>query len=382
VAFDAVVIGAGPAGSIAARDLARAGARVALVDGSHPREKPCGGGVTGRALALVDAAPHGGAAIASITFESAGRSASVDLPGHDYLRVFSRETFDASLVDDAVAAGAQWIRARALSVDRQRGRWTIAAGAHTIAAPWLLGADGAAGLVRKRVFRPFARRQLSIAAGSYVEGLDMREIVIAFVDTPRGYLWSFPRPGHLAVGACAQADETSPRDMHAIADAWLDRYAPAAGCARRHYAWPIPSWSGADLDDERAAGDGWMLLGDAAGLVDPITREGIFFALQSGRFAATALLEASPGRAYAARIRAEVHGELRRAARLKAGFFRPRFTRLLIDALEQSGGVRRVMTDLVAGRQPYAGLKRRLLQTLEIGLLLRALATNRVGGAS
>ena len=54
-AFDAVVAGAGPAGSVAARDLARSGARVALVDGSHPREKPCGGGVTGRALELAGA---------------------------------------------------------------------------------------------------------------------------------------------------------------------------------------------------------------------------------------------------------------------------------------------------------------------------------------
>ena len=49
---DVVIIGAGPAGSLAAFRLARAGARVALIDGSHPREKPCGGGVTGRALAL------------------------------------------------------------------------------------------------------------------------------------------------------------------------------------------------------------------------------------------------------------------------------------------------------------------------------------------
>jgi flavin-dependent dehydrogenase len=198
-----------------------------------------------------------------------------------------------------------------------------------------------------------------------------REIAIAFVDHPRGYLWSFPRPGHLAVGTCAQADESSTREMHAITDRWLDRYAPAAGHPRRRYAWPIPSLSAPDLAAEQPAGDGWMLLGDAAGLVDPITREGIFFALRSGILAAEALRSAAPAQTYAERVRAELHDELRRAARLKAGFYRPRFTRLLIEALAESGAVRGVMIDLVAGRQSYAGLKRRLLRTLEIGLMLR-----------
>jgi flavin-dependent dehydrogenase len=262
------------------------------------------------------------------------------------------------------------VAVRAAAVERTSGRWRIRGGHETFEAPWLLGADGAGGIVRKQVFRPFERRQLSIAAGSYVDGIDIREIVIAFVDRPSGYLWSFPRAGHLAVGTCAQADVTTTREMHAITDAWLDRYAPAAGRARRRYAWPIPSLTAADLDRERPSGDGWMLLGDAAGLVDPITREGIFFALRSGQLAAEALRGSAPG-GYAERVRDELHGELRRAARLKAGFYRPRFTRLLIDALDQSRGVREVMIDLIAGRQPYAGLKRRLLGTLEFGLLLR-----------
>ena len=64
---------------------------------------------------------------------------------------------------------------------------------------------------------------------------------------------------------------------------------PHSGRARRRYAWPIPSLRAADVDAEQPAGDGWMLLGDAAGLVDPITREGIYFALRSGLLAAQAL---------------------------------------------------------------------------------------------
>jgi flavin-dependent dehydrogenase len=245
-----------------------------------------------------------------------------------------------------------------------------------LSAPWLLGADGACGIVRKNVARPFSRAQLSIAAGAYVDGSDISEIVIRFVDDPQGYLWSFPRQGHLAVGACAQADVTSAAEMQRVTDVWLDSYAPAAARARRRYAWPIPSLSAADVDAERPSGKGWLLLGDAAGLVDPITREGIFFAVRSGLLAAAALGSSSSARRYDEAVRDELHDELRRAARLKAGFFQRRFTSLLIDALGDSAAIRDVMIDLVAGRQAYRGLKRRLLGTLEFGLALRALRSN------
>jgi geranylgeranyl reductase family protein len=373
--FDVVVAGAGPAGSIAARDLARCGARVALVDGSHPREKPCGGGVTGRALELAEATDGRavgqvitGQIIDAVTFEAGGHSARVRLPRSDYLKVFPRAALDGALLRQAIDAGATHIPSRVTSLSRTAGHWQITAG-QSISTPWLLGADGPAGIVRKQVFRPFERRQLSIAAGSYVDGVDTSEIVIGFIDEPCGYLWSFPRPGHLAVGTCAQANETTSAEMHAVTDAWLDSYPVAAGRTRTRYSWPIPSLDARDLDAERLAGDGWMLLGDAAGLVDPITREGIFFALRSGLLAATALGTPSPERIYSDAVRDQLHDELRRAARLKAGFYRPRFTRLLIDALNQSPAIQNVMLDLVAGRQSYRGLKRRLLGTWEVGLM-------------
>jgi geranylgeranyl diphosphate/geranylgeranyl-bacteriochlorophyllide a reductase len=369
--FDAVVVGAGPAGAVAARDLARSGARVALLDGSHPREKPCGGGVTGRALQLVGATLPGapGQAIDAVTFEAGGRSARVPLPDREALRVFPRAAFDAALLRQAVDAGATHIRSRVHTVTRRSDVWQVAAGDATITAPWLLGADGPTGVVRKQVFRPFERRQLSIAAGSYIDGVDTGEIVIAFTTRPSGYLWSFPRAGHLAVGTCAQAHETTAAEMHAATDRWLDGYAPAKGLARRRYAWPIPSLEARDVDAEQPAGDGWMLLGDAAGLVDPITREGIFFALRSAQFAADALADGGdPAARYEEALRDDIYPELSRAARVKSNFFRGPFTRLLIDALHRSEPVRTIMRDLVAGTQPYRTLRKRLLGTFEVGL--------------
>ena len=377
--YDVAVIGAGPAGATAAHDLARAGARVAIVDGSHPREKSCGGGVTARAIELLDdeAGLLEGCAVRSVTFEADGNRAEVTIPSADALTVFPRAAFDAALLARAVTAGADHVRSRARAIDRSEGCWTVVSKSAALRARWLFGADGPSGIVRKRVFRPFGREQLSIAAGSFVDGVDTTEVVVRFVDHPRGYLWSFPRADHLAVGACAQATETSTEALHGVTDRWLKTYAPAAGRPRRRYAWPIPSLSARDLDREQPAGPSWMLLGDAAGLVDPITREGIFFAMRSGQLAARALAAHDSARAYKTSICDEVHAELRRAAELKAAFFRPRFTRLLIEALNHSVAIRNVMIDLIAGRQNYAGLKRRLLGTLEFGLMMKLIASKR-----
>ena len=118
-----------------------------------------------------------------------------------------------------------------------------------------------------------------------------------------------------------------------------------------------------------------MLLGDAGGMVDPITREGIFFALLSAEHAAACLIDSGgdPAVRYAERLRATIYDELVRGARFKTRFFNPRFTALLIRALETSAAVRAIMVDLIAGRQSYRGLRRRLLATLELRLLIEML---------
>ena len=107
--------------------------------------------------------------------------------------------------------------------------------------------------------------------------------------------------------------------------------------------------------------------------MDPITREGLFFALQSAGLLADALVAAGGAAAttYTAALRREIVPELQRAARLKGGFFRGGFTRLLVEALDQSAPVNAIMTDLVAGRQSYRTLTWRLVGTIEMRLAWR-----------
>jgi flavin-dependent dehydrogenase len=405
---DVAIVGAGPAGARAAYVLATRGARVTIFDASHPREKPCGGGVTGRALALIgdaiDVRAFAQTVIRSVRLRAGGASArqvrvdadrasarqvrvgaggasarQVDADAavpldDDALVVADRATFDAVLLVAAERAGAVLNRSRVtdVRVDREGISIETQHGRHR--AAFLIGADGANSLVRRRVATPFRRDQLSIATGFFAHGITSDEIVVELTTAPSGYIWSFPRPTHLAIGMCAQAEtKVTAAALRATVAEWIASTAIAPAARLEAYSWPIPSLSARDFDTLAPAGPRWALVGDAAGLVDPITREGIFFALASGQWIADALSSPAPERGYLSQVRDEAASELALAARFKAGFFRPAFTHLMTRALQHSHPIRAVMADLVAGRQSYATLKRRLLGTLEWRLALRLL---------
>jgi geranylgeranyl reductase family protein len=393
------IIGAGPAGATAAIRLARAGASVSVFDHSHPREKPCGGGLTGRALALVadaiDVSALPAVVVKSAVVEApvavrlhagiaretrAAEDANVDLIDRGLspdssLIVVSRTVFDLALLDAANAAGARVIPERVIDVARDGCGFAVRTSQNEHPVDFLIGADGANSLVRKRLAQPFTRTDVSVAAGYFVHGIRSSAMAIRCMSEQPGYLWSFPRPDHLAVGICAPASaRVNSSTLGSQARAWIHARGLHRATRLEPYAWPIPSAGFGSARQMRTSGPGWLLVGDAAGLVDPLTREGIYYALLSGQWAAEALAGAGtrPELDYDERVKQEIYPELSRAARLSGLFFSPAFSRLFGAALQQSDPIRRVFVDLVAGTQPYKGLRRRLLATREWRLAGRA----------
>jgi flavin-dependent dehydrogenase len=356
------VVGAGPAGSLLAHDLAGGGVQAVVFDASHPREKPCGGGVTPAAARFLPAAPaHDplpARAVRSCRFDS-GEGPTVDVALEAPVLVASRRDLDAWLLRRAVERGAVHRAERVVAVDEEGGVRTAAGGRERFDV--VVGADGAASLVRRTFLGPTDPRRLTMAGGWIAAG--DAPMLVRFTPGLPGYLWVFPREGHVEVGIGAPLGFVPTRELFARLDEEAARDFPhlaPAGRARQAHVIPSP-----DEDPEsirQIAGPRWALVGDAAALADPVTGEGIQYAFRSARLLARTLLEEGrPGR-YPRRVLDDFGRELLRAARWRSRFFAPGFPTRMVRYAARSAAVRRVLADLVLGEQGYRTLEWRLLR--------------------
>lgn len=361
------VVGAGPAGAALAWHLARDGARVTLFDASHPREKPCGGGVTAKALDLLPPAPTDDPLPARLidqcSFES-GEGERVDVPLKRPVAVASRRQFDAWLLRRALDGGARHVAERVVAVTADADNARVRTATGETAFDVVVGADGAGSLVRRTLLSPTPRERLTMAAGWFAPGTS--RLTICFTPGLAGYLWLFPRPDHVSVGICAPLAAVPTQAMLQRLERDVARAYPAltpeidAG----RYAHTIPSPSSDPRSILEIAGARWALVGDAGALADPVTGEGIYYALRSAKVLAETLRDSASPAAYPRRALTAFGHELLRAAALRERFFAPGFPRRMVRYSAWSPAVRCVLGDLVLGEQGYAGLKRRLLRAL------------------
>ena len=321
-AYDAAVVGAGPAGSAAAIALGRAGKRVLLLDRhAFPRDKPCGDLIGARALAATkrlgidagDLAGYGRLAGATVTaaggtLELAPRTAlgRVWLAGSD-ARVVPRCAFDHLLLRQAIARGAEFRQGTVRVVERWDGETRLVrvesdGTSAEIAARAVIIAGG----YGCRVAPDLAPRERDdgpprgIATRGYFRDVRCPADRIVFILDRwllPGYGWVFPLPGggaNVGVGRLATGDD----DREGLKELWRrfteDADSPAAAFLAGAAPDGLPrSWP-LDLGPRRRrlVGDGLLVVGEAAGFVGPLTGAGIAFALESGERAGATVASA------------------------------------------------------------------------------------------
>jgi geranylgeranyl reductase family protein len=332
--FDAIVVGAGPAGSTAAFRLSRAGARVLLVDRERfPRDKPCGGGLTYRAVRQLPIGVDPVVEDVVDRFELGFRYGSRFQRRSEgpLILMTQRRRLDAYLAEQAAAAGADFrdgLRATALEPGDDGA--TVRFDGSGATAPVVIGADGVNGLAA-RALGLAGGRSHAVALEGNVPHVHARDdyrgrAVVELGTVPGGYAWAFPKGDHVNVGVGGWESEGPHLRQH------LERACAAYGLpserleSLRGYRLPMRRTG------ERPQRGRVLLVGDAAGLVDPLSGDGIYEALVSARLASETALELLEDRvgtldAYGARLETALGRTL--AASWKAKLALERFPRLV-----------------------------------------------------
>jgi len=323
--YDVAVVGAGPAGATAAWYLARAGVGVALLErAALPRYKTCGGGLVARARhgLPIDVAPlaerHCHAVVVSLLTRDRAFTCRRTDP---LITMTMRATLDHALARAAAEAGAE-LRAscRVTGVEATGRTVRLRTSTGPVEAVFVVAADGTTGVTARAAGWAPARE--AIPALEVEMRVDERTLArfgdaarFDFGIPPGGYAWVFPKASHLSVGVLSTR-----RRSTRLAD-WLRAYCERLGivphAAERHgYLVPVRPARPPFVRQRTVA------VGDAAGLADPLTAEGISHAVLSGRLAAEALVSAElEERRVRARYTTALHREVLpelRVARLLA----------------------------------------------------------------
>ena len=302
-----------PAASTGGVGTGSAGHEILLFDPRAPYEKPCGGGLgplVGQHIPDVLTLPFPRHSPRRLLLRASDGSQVERAFERPPWAIVSRADLGRALLERAlrsIPAGTGYsaaavpvangnvhlLRQQVVNVERTGDGWCVyTTSGQAFEADFLVGADGVRSIVRRQVVGPIPRQHLGLTVGYRVRGAPDALVFQTFADL-EGYLWSFPRSDHASVGIGSRLGAVPARELWQRLDRFFDDVCPGASREGR-WAALLPMAGDPTLWDTPCAGPGWALLGDAAGHVQPITGEGIAYALWSADLLAQAFAEGNP----------------------------------------------------------------------------------------
>jgi flavin-dependent dehydrogenase len=370
------IVGGGPAGALAATVLAEGGRDVVVFDEKLAWEKPCGGGLTHKALQqypfLAEAARE-----SNLNSNLIDRCELISPSGKRVrfrmqypVAILSRMALNGLLLERARRAGGDArvdVRQERVTRITRTGRdWHLLTSEGEYQASYLMLAAGARNPFRSQFLPPISPSDLMVTAGYFIPGHSAL-MQIQFLKGITGYIWVFPRADHVSAGIAGKMGESPTAELRRILEQWLDENGYRLEGAS-FYSHILPCYRAQTFDRLEVCGDAWSMIGDCAGLVDPITGEGLYYALRSAELCAGALLAGRP-EDYRAMLAEEVLPELQVAARVSQRFYSGQIfgesvLERMVALTGQSASIRDLMSDLFAGIQGYRDLRARLCRIL------------------
>jgi geranylgeranyl reductase family protein len=283
------IIGAGPSGSMLAYKLAGAVKKVLLYDHRAPWEKPCGGMLRPDAISEnpeLKRYPYPLSYCNEMVYIS-NRNDCKRLALKKPTPVLSRRELNRFLLDLAKSRGAEFISKKVRHLSRNKKNWIIKADDDCRIADIIVGADGVNSIVRKATVGKLPKEHLSLTCGYILTGVPEGRFMTKFIDI-EGYIWVYSRVGQASAGIGATLGSISGRDLFKKLDGFLAENFHNFNIKTKYSAC-VPTPSNERFFDLPCCGDRWLLVGDAAGHVDAIVGEGLYYALESAKIAARAI---------------------------------------------------------------------------------------------
>jgi flavin-dependent dehydrogenase len=357
------IVGGGPAGALCGERLANAGFHVTIFDERLAWEKPCGGGLTHKAIEaypfLLDANQPKKIVRTAELISSRGHRARFEMSKP--IVIYARKVLNGLLLDRAEAAGCKTVCSRVTGVDTSGEKVRFISGGEEQLSDFVVLAGGARNSLLPET-TALGASDLEITLGYFVP-TEEDIIKVKFLKQFEGYLWSFPRADHLSVGICGKMGQSSSQQLRRhLEDFVSEEKIPLKDA--KFYSHVLPSPQAQTIRRRRIVGRNWAMAGDAAACVDPVTGEGLYYALRSGDLLAQALIENQP-QAYPERLRGAFSEDLEFAATLARKLFLGTFlgsaiTTRMVQILNYSPAFRDLIRDVFSGSQDYRTLKRRV----------------------